>query len=398
MFGKMSRNEHCSRKMKSFVTIASAFLIGLAGLAQGQLDEPPLRDREILTKQVTGIYGALREPVAKVVQGTVEVRVWKKRVGYGTVVAKERVLVKWSEVKRDIRSLSCRTSRGEWLPATLVGIYREPDLALLQVKGLKARPVELKHNAENLRLGTFLALARPDGEAQAMGVVSVAPRSLREADRAFLGIEMDLSHTGDGVRVRGVSEGTAADRAKLKSGDVITKVVGKKVNGTWELSTLLQRLKPGDIIEVSFRRDDEEKEVKVELGERSVRRISSLRMERMNNLGGHRYSDVRDGFRDVIQSDMQLDPEDCGAPVINLDGKVVGIAVARAGRIKTFIMPAAAIQEILKKEPAQPRLEEVAGRAQPLGNDPEGEDPFEVMRRKMEEMRRLMEEMEKLDR
>lgn len=397
MCGKKSNDKHGSREMKILLSAFLTVSIGFSGLAHGQFEEPPLRDREVLTKQVTELYEALREPVAKVVQGTVEVRVWKKRVCYGTVVAKEQVLVKWSEVKRDIRSLSCRTSKGEWLPATLIGIYRTPDLALLRVKGLKAQPLELKHTGEDLRLGTFLALARPDGEAQAMGVVSVAPRSLRESDRAFLGIEMDLTHEGPGVRVRGVSEGTAADRAKLKSGDVITKVMGKGVNGSFELSTMLQRLKPGDVITVNFKREEDDKEVKVELGERSVRRISSLRMERMNNLGGHRYSAVREGFRDVIQSDMQLDPEDCGAPVIDLDGEVIGIALARAGRIKTFIMPAAAVAKLLEREPDQPRLDEVAGRAQPLGNEP-AEDPFEVMRRKMEEMRRLMEEMEKLDR
>ena len=45
-------------------------------------------------------------------------------------------------------------------------------------------------------------------------------------------------------------------------------------------------------------------------------------MEQMNSMGGHRYNDVKDGFRNVIQSDMQLNPEDCGAPVVDLDGHV----------------------------------------------------------------------------
>jgi hypothetical protein len=66
--------------------------------------------------------------------------------------------------------------------------------------------------------------------------------------------------------------------------------------------------------------------------------------------------------------------------------------VARAGRIKTFIIPSAVARELLQSEPALPRAEELAGRAQ---REEDVEDPFEVMRRKMEEMRRIMEELER---
>ena len=121
-------------------------------------------------------------------------------------------------------------------------------------------------------------------------------------------------------------------------------------------------------------------------------------MDEMNRLGGHEYSEVRDGFRWVIQSDMQIEPADCGAPVVDLDGKVVGVAVARAGRIKTLIIPAAALADLLETRPERPRLEDLAARAQPVpegGGRRQGEgDPFEDMRRNMEDMRRLMERLE----
>ena len=118
-------------------------------------------------------------------------------------------------------------------------------------------------------------------------------------------------------------------------------------------------------------------------------------MEQMNNMGGHRYSEVRDGFARVVQSDMQIEPEDCGAPVVDLEGRAVGVAIARAGRIKTFIIPALAIEELMESEPLAPEVE--------LGNSakippPEARrptvDPFEEMRRRLEEMRRLMEDIE----
>ena len=82
------------------------------------------------------------------------------------------------------------------------------------------------------------------------------------------------------------------------------------------------------------------------------------------------------------------------SPTCNWNRKT---AVARAGRIKSFIIPARTVKTLLEEEPAQPRPEELAGRAEPV-REREGQDPFEIMRRKMEEMRRLMEEIEEMER
>ncbi len=174
----------------------------------------------------------------------------------------------------------------------------------------------------------------------------------------------------------------------------------QKVNGSFELGTVLQRLEPGQKIEIVFQRGEKQEVINVELGGRPrAPRIPYSRMEQMNSMGGHRYSDVKDGFRDVIQSDMQLDPEDCGAPVIDLDGRAVGIAIARAGRIKSFVIPASGIKRLLAMEPAKPQLqsEDLGERKRNRAVEPGDEDPFELMRRKMEEMRRLMEEIEEKD-
>ncbi len=382
--------------MKSPTAILGLSLAA-ASLAVGQFPATSPEDRTALNEQAGQIFEALKPVVAKAAHGTVEVRVSRKRVGFGTVVGPERVLAKWSDVKPHVKTLSCRTGEGDWLPAEVVGFYRGPDLAVLQVTGLKAMPLSLDE-ADDLKIGQFLALARPDGEAAAMGVVSVLPRSLRESDRAFLGILMDIDYKGPGVKVRSVEPGTGAKASGLKAGDIITGLPGRAVNGNFELSTALQRLQPGEKIRIKYRRGREEKIAEVKLGGRPApNRIPFGRMERMNKMGGHRYSTVKDGFQAVIQSDMQLEPEDCGAPVIDLDGRVVGIAVARAGRIKSFIIPARTVKTLLEEEPAQPRPEELAGRAEPV-REREGQDPFEIMRRKMEEMRRLMEEIEEMER
>lgn len=382
--------------MKVPLAVLGVSLIALP-LASAQFSDPPTKDRAKLNRQAGELFDALVPAVEKASPATVEVRVWRKRVGFGTVVGNEKVLAKWSEVQRDVRSLTCRTGDGKMHPATVVGVYRDADLAVLKVKGLRAKPINLGLGDE-LKLGSFLALARPDSEAAAMGVVSVLPRNLRETDRAFLGILMDLEYEGPGVKIRRVQPKTGAEGSGLKDGDVILKVSNQSVNGSFELSAFLQRLKPGENINIDYRRGTIKKNTKVELGGRpAANRIPYNRMERMNNMGGHRYSDVKGGFRDVIQSDMQIDPEDCGAPVVDLEGRMVGIAVARAGRIKTFIIPTSSINDLLATKPSELRIDELAGRAQPVERDGDDEDPFDVMRQKMEEMQRLMREIEEME-
>ena len=352
----------------------------------------------LLDEQAAEIFRALVPSVKTASAGTVEVRVWRKRVSYGTIVGPETVLTKWSEVSRDLRSLSCRTGAGEWLPAVVSGVYPAADLAVIKVAGLDVDPVVFAEEGV-LRPGSFLCLTRPDGQAAGMGVVSVMPRSLRSSDRAFLGVAMDLEFKGPGVLVRRVELGTGAERSGLIASDIILEVTGKKVNGSFELSTLLQRLDPGQKVKIRFARGEEEREIEVELGGRPrAPRIPYSRMEQMNNMGGHRYSEVRDGCASVLQSDMQIAPEDCGAPVVDLEGRVVGLAIARAGRIKTFIIPSSAIKQILalKPEPPEAQLGDAGKMSSPAVRAPEV-DPFEAMRRRLEEMKRLMEEIEEGD-
>jgi len=379
-----------------FLTGVLSFAFWTQLFAQDPESSP--ENQALLDEQAADIFKALVPVVKKGASGTVEVRVWRKRVSYGTIVGPDTVLTKWSEVSRDLRSLSCRTGAGQWLPAVVSGVYPDADLAVIKVKGLKVDPVEFS-NEKDLRPGSFLSLVRPDGEAAGMGVVSVMPRSLRSSDRAFLGVVMDLEFKGPGVRVRRVEPGTGAEQSGLRAFDVILEVTERKVNGSFELSTLLQRMEPGQKVKIRYARGGNESEVEVELGGRPrAPRIPYSRMEQMNNMGGHRYSEVRDGFSSVVQSDMQIEPEDCGAPVVDLEGRIVGVAIARAGRIKTFIIPSSAIEQILALEPAAPDAQlGNAGRI-PLPEARKAvDDPFEVMRRRLEEMRRLMEEIEEGD-
>ena len=72
------------------------------------------------------------------------------------------------------------------------------------------------------------------------------------------------------------------------------------------------------------------------------------RSEFQNNLGG-KLSVRRFGFPLAFQHDTVLRPADCGGPVVDLDGHVVGFNIARAGRTESYALPADAVQGVLKE-------------------------------------------------
>ncbi len=68
------------------------------------------------------------------------------------------------------------------------------------------------------------------------------------------------------AQVMSVVEGSAADKAGIKEGDVITAVDGKPLTNSLELSTLIAAMKPGQKVEITLNRAGEEKTVTVTLG------------------------------------------------------------------------------------------------------------------------------------
>ncbi|MGB0991989.1 MAG: S1C family serine protease [Akkermansiaceae bacterium] len=244
------------------------------------------------------------------------------------------------------------THSGKHHPAKVLGVYPEHDLAVLKINA-NLQPIDLT-TAAPVEQGSFLVLARHDGGVEGRGVVSVKTRSLKLSDRGFLGVMLDFSAASkQGVPLREVVKQSAAERAGLQGGDIITTIEGTPIQGAMEMRSTLQKLRPGDKIKVGYRRGKEEHTTTVSLGTRpktSAPAMQGRRKAAMERMGAIP-SRVRDNFPSVIQSDMAVEKEDAGAPVTDLDGNVVGIVIARASRIKTYIIPASTLLEITASDP-----------------------------------------------
>jgi len=204
-------------------TLLLATLLLTTGLnAQRSSRGIPAKDQEITNAQAGRIFKALRAVNFDAKKVVYPIYAQNERISYGISLGEGRLLAKASEVLAN-QALFTATREKQALAARVIGTYPDHDLAIIEAPGLKAVAAKWG-DASLLDEGAFLAAVRPDGEAQAMGVLSVKERSLKSEDQGFLGIRMDQRAVGEGVRVQFVVPGSAAEEVGLRVGDVITMI------------------------------------------------------------------------------------------------------------------------------------------------------------------------------
>ncbi|GEP95371.1 PDZ domain-containing protein [Chitinophaga cymbidii] len=144
-----------------------------------------------------------------------------------------------------------------------------------------------------------------------------------------------------GATITTVSEGSAAEKAGLKAGDVISRVNDKAINEPQELYEAIGELKPGDKVTVTYKRNGKENKATATLQKRENTQPRSFRIMpdgQDNNFFRFRTPDQRgrspfgDFFRGNSGTRLGLSVQDTqdntGAKVL---GVTSGSAAAKAG-------------------------------------------------------------------
>lgn len=314
----------------------------------GQFERPkiPKADQAIADRQADEFYQTIRAVAGKAGKSVIPYYSSGNPIGFGVSLGGGFFLAKLSEVEAPGPRLFVFSEESGAKKLNLLGGYPEHDLAIVYAEGFDVPAVEWANGAELLE-GAFLTAVSDDGEAAGIGVKSVSARSLRPEDQGFLGVAMNTRAFGDGVRISGVTRRSAASEVGIRAGDVITSINGVKVKGFHEVSTRLKRIKMGEQAEIILSRKGQEITVKPTLQGNPEEAKESKRLAWMQ--GGR--SKVHDGFPNVMQSDMELEVNQTGLPVVDLEGDVVGMVIACAGRISTLVLPGEVILDLLAQEP-----------------------------------------------
>jgi len=294
------------------------------------------------SKNHSSARSAFKTVAARANASTVAIHCRGKQVALGAVVdAAGYVLTKASELTS---TPQCRFRDGRTLAATVVGKDDRNDIALLKIPAKSLKPIQWTDNG-TLSVGSWIVTPGLDDVPVSIGVVSVAARkgpTGRRTNRGFLGFS--FGGTGIEARVGKVIPRTAAQKAGLKPGDLILKIDNKPIKDRMALLALLGKTKPGQKITVHLKRGEKEMDLPATLGAFPA----GGRINPQQVVGGA-LSERRTGFESIIQHDSTLLPNQCGGAALDADGKAVGINISRAGRVESYILPAALAQKLIAR-------------------------------------------------
>jgi serine protease Do len=288
------------------------------------------------------VRAAFTDVIASARSSVVRVLCDGQPVALGTVIdADGAVLTKGSDLKGQI---VCRLLDGRELPAKYVAYHPDTDLALLDVDTSGLIPIEWSADADPL-VGQWLATPAHESAPVGVGIVSV-PRRAIESERISGVLGVRLEDFEGAAKIAEIIEDSAAAAAQLLPGDVIKRVGDSEINGREALVRLIREHQPGATLNITIQRGDEELVIPATLTHPFGQFLS--RIAAQNHMGGE-LSLRRTGFSAVLQHDTVLRPQDCGGPLVNLDGQAIGVNIARAGRTESYAIPAGIIVPLLSE-------------------------------------------------
>jgi len=326
----------CARVVSTFGLRHFAFLFLLSPLGTRAEPSRPTLPHEDRTngKQTLAAVEKLK-PLTVACAARVE-SLLGRTICTATIVGEDGyVLIKASEVP-ELQKTRIKFSDGR--SADLREVHRETrlDLVLAQAVGISGLRAASFGGAHSLTLGQWLCSVAGAGTETRIGIVSAKFRRI-PGEGAAMGIRMDekASKDGKGVRIVGIASESPAEAAGLQEDDVLITIAGEKVAELSRVYDIVKKRQPGEIIDIHYLRKDKEESCRVRLASRT-KVLHNWEGEDFANGG---ISLRNDNFPEVLQHDIPLLPTDMGGPVATLEGKVVGINIARVDRVTTFALP-----------------------------------------------------------
>ena len=300
----------------------------------------------------TGLPHPLRErfvaPSKAVAQSVVELLVDSKPVSIGTIVdADGWILTKASVLDGKV---SCRLPDGSVVAAEKWAESQEHDLALLKINvgGLAAAEFS---DQQPPSIAQVLCAVGP-GQVLKPGIVSIETRAIPPEPRWKGDATED---TPDGPMIANSDHGLeekhnlSTNCTKLQVDDIIVSING---HSTPNVATLTQVLETnlagyctGDLVSVALRRKGASMNVLTPLPRAAV--VNYWMMDEHD-------TPRRSGFAAVFDTDIELLQREVGCPVIDVDGRIRGIAIASRGRNETqrsptSVLPSRIVSRVTKQ-------------------------------------------------
>jgi len=288
-------------------------------------------------------------------------------VGLVTVVsANGELLAKASLVEeptaKDTQDGSSRALTTDLGPVEVLAVDEERDLALLRLKDRAPsgtlRPVVWQ--SREPRVGSLMFSPTPKYVLTGAVTQSARPTPKKGHERdnsggqppVWMGVVFEQGSL-EPVIAR-IESPSPADRAGLLEGDRIVSIDRRDTETVQDVAARLRDRQSGEKIRLVVGRGNDE--IKVDLildpapvGSSGYSRRAAMRDDSLRSLSarGGELSDRAFGFPRCLYHDQIIRPTQCGGPILDLDGRAVGINIARVFRHRTLALPAAEVEKAL---------------------------------------------------
>ncbi|MEJ6830960.1 MAG: trypsin-like peptidase domain-containing protein [Akkermansiaceae bacterium] len=284
----------------------------------------------------------------------------RKLLTHATAVSRTQLITKASELEKK-EDLVIRFEENDY-PFTVVSTDKKRDLALISAKIEGLSPIKLRAPEPEVATLVFT----PTKQGFLSGVITQPARSA-PAKGFELNVESDqpsgyvgISFTPDDIQptVQTVELGSPADSSGFLEGDVITHFQGKKVETIEDISKALKNFTPGQKVKFKIQRDTEEMTIPVILDVRPAgtsdkpSRAALQRDQALSSLSarGGKLSKRRNEFPRVLYHDQLLPANHTGTPLVDVEGNIVGINIARSLRQRSLALPMSEIIAFFREE------------------------------------------------
>lgn len=151
-----------------------------------------------------------------------------------------------------------------------------------------------------------------------------------------------------GIKVLRVYPRSLGERLGLLVGDLINTVNGRTVTDRQVLHHVMKKIRGGDVLTMKVYRQGVPREL--------IHKVPKAKKTLHDRWGGGPYSDRRFGFGPVIVHDSVLSPHDCGGPLVDVQGNVIGINISRSMRVASFAIAIEDVHQFITNQSPETEL------------------------------------------
>lgn len=243
-------------------------------------------------------------------------------------------------------SVQVQLPDGKMVAGKTISRDNNSDLALVQIDAKLKNTIDIHSlkadSVTNDQLGTLLLSAEPakSGVVSVLGAAEFQLKNLSSA--GYLGA---ATVNKDDKLMMSVVQPNGAAMEFLKVDDEITSVDGKKVTTPEEFVQAIQKHKAGEAIVVKGNRNNSNFSYNITLRVRPASPANNTHVA--SRFDGGR-SDRYDGFWNTFIHDGVIKPSECGGPLFDINGRFVGINMARYSRVSSIATAARGVQKFVE--------------------------------------------------